>query len=114
MSRRIKWVLLACGVAVVAAGLLGVPSWVPGTRAASAQVPQQGPALLKHVAPTVPEELRGTKVEPARGAGETLWITPGAFLPGGRFVATNAQLTLIRRYPDFALRARSDRRAVGV
>ena len=74
MRRRITWVLLACGVAVVAAGLLGVPSWVRGTRAAAEQVPQKGPELLKHVAPTVPEELRGTQL--AETVGLQLVIGP--------------------------------------
>ncbi|MGH9237713.1 MAG: TIGR03435 family protein [Vicinamibacterales bacterium] len=51
-------------------------------------------------------EVASVKSSPPEVPGETLRITPGAFLPGGRFVATNAQLlTLIRRaYPDFALR----------
>jgi uncharacterized protein (TIGR03435 family) len=43
---------------------------------------------------------------PSATASDTLTITPGAFLPGGRFVARNSQLlTLIRRaYQDFSLR----------
>lgn len=56
-----------------------------------------GPALQFEVASVKPSPASETNAD-------TMQITPGSFLPGGRFVAKNSQLlTLIRRaYPAFS------------
>jgi uncharacterized protein (TIGR03435 family) len=57
--------------------------------------------------PTLKFEVASVKPSPPSEINaDTMQITPGAFLPGGRFVARNSQLlTLIRRaYPAFSRR----------
>ena len=79
-----------------------VLAFVGGVAGVSAQLPASplSPAAMRFdVASVKPSP-------PSATAGETVTITPGAFLPGGRFFARNSQLlTLIRRaYQDFSLR----------
>lgn len=73
-------------------------AFVGGVVGVSAQAPEESKPSFE-VASVKPSP-------PSASAGATVTSTPGAFLPGGRFVARNSPLQMLirRAYQDFSLR----------